>query len=422
MSFEASLAYAKRADRADVLRKFRGQFLIPKHQGKPAIYLTGNSLGLQPRTTRKFVGEELEDWANLGVEGHMHARRPWLYYHKFSKKALAKIVGARPAEVVAMNQLTVNLHLMMVSFFQPTQARYKIITEAGAFSSDQYAFESQLRFHGLDPAQALVELKPREHEHTLRTEDILEAIRTHGAELALVILGGVQYYTGQFFDIGKITQAAHQAGAVAGFDLAHAVGNVPLQLHDHGVDFAVWCSYKYLNAGPGAIAGAFVHERHATSTNLPRFAGWWGHNEDERFQMLKGFKPQMGVDGWQVSNVPIFQSAALLASLEIFNAAGMKALRKKSIALTGYLEYLLKNIDPAGEQFTIITPADAQARGCQLSLVMKKNGKKVFQRLTKAGVIVDWRDPGVIRLSPVPLYNTFEEVFKVSEIFKSSLK
>jgi kynureninase len=422
MPFEASLAYAKRADRADVLRKFRAQFLIPRHQGKPAIYLTGNSLGLQPRVTKKFIGQELEDWANLGVEGHVHARRPWLYYHKFSKKALAKIVGARPAEVVAMNQLTVNLHLMMVSFYRPTPQRYKIITEAGAFSSDQYAFESQLKFHGLDPAQALIELRPREQEYTLRTEDILEAIRTHGAELALVLFGGVQYYTGQFFAIDKITQAAHNAGAMAGFDLAHAVGNVPLKLHDHGVDFAVWCSYKYLNAGPGAIAGAFVHERHAVNGDLPRFAGWWGHHEAERFQMLKGFKPQAGVDGWQLSNVPIFQSAALLASLSIFDAAGMKALRRKSVALTGYLEYLLRNIDPAGEHFTIITPADGEARGCQLSLVMKKNGKKVFQRLTKAGVIVDWRDPGVIRLSPVPLYNTFEEVFKVSEIVKSSLK
>lgn len=421
-SFEASLAYAKRADRADVLKKFRAQFLIPRHEGKPAIYLTGNSLGLQPRATKKFIGEELEDWATLGVEGHEHARRPWLYYHKFSKKALAKIVGALPAEVVAMNQLTVNLHMLMVSFYRPTPQRYKILTEAGAFSSDQYAFESQLKFHGLDPDSALIELRPREHEHTLRTEDILQAIQTHGAELALVIFGGIQYYTGQFFRVEAITHAAHNAGAIVGFDLAHAVGNVPLQLHDHSVDFAVWCSYKYLNAGPGAIAGAFVHERHAASADLPRFAGWWGHNETERFQMRKGFKPQPGVDGWQVSNVPIFQSAALLASLEIFNAAGMKALRRKSIALTGYLEYLLKNIDPAGEQFAIITPADPQARGCQLSLIMKKNGRKVFQRLTKAGVIVDWREPGVIRLSPVPLYNTFEEIYRVSEIIRSSLK
>jgi kynureninase len=422
MPFEASLAYAKRADRDDVLRKFRGQFLIPKYKGKPAIYLTGNSLGLQPRVTKSFIGQELEDWASLGVEGHMHARRPWLYYHKFSKKALAKIVGAQPSEVIAMNQLTVNLHLMMVSFYRPTPQRYKIIAEAGAFSSDQYAFETQVKFHGLDPAKALIELRPREHEHTLRTEDILEAIRTHGAELALVIFGGIQYYTGQLFAIDTITEAAHKAGAIAGFDLAHAVGNVPLQLHAHGVDFAVWCSYKYLNAGPGAIAGAFVHERHAINIDLPRFAGWWGHHEGERFQMRKGFKPQAAVDGWQLSNVPIFQSAALLASLGIFQAAGMKALRRKSLALTGYLEYLLKQIDPAGEQFIIITPVDPAARGCQLSLVMKKNGKKIFQRLTKAGVIVDWRDPGVIRLSPVPLYNTFEEVFKVSEIFKSSLK
>lgn len=422
MPFEASLAYAKSADRADVLRKFRAKFLIPKDNGKAVVYLTGNSLGLQPRSAKKFIAEELDDWAALGVEGHEHARRPWMHYHKFSKKALARIVGALPTEVVAMNQLTVNLHLMMVSFYRPTPQRYKILTEAGAFSSDQYAFESQLRFHGFDPAQALVELKPREHEFTLRTEDILQAIEAHGQELALVILGGVQYYTGQFFELDKITQAGHRVGSMVGFDLAHAVGNVPLQLHDHGVDFAVWCSYKYLNAGPGAIAGAFVHERHADSLDLPRFAGWWGHHEGERFEMRKGFKPQAGADGWQLSNVPIFQSAALLASLEIFNEAGMKALRRKSIALTGYLDYLLRQIDPAGEQFTIITPQNPAARGCQLSMLIKKNGKKVFQRLAKAGIIADWREPGVIRLSPVPLYNTFEEVFIVSSIIKSSLK
>lgn len=422
MKFQNSLQFAKTLDRQDPLRSFRARFLIPKVNGKPALYFIGNSLGLQPKTTRQFIGEELDDWAKLGGEGHEHARRPWLYYHKFSKKALAKITGAKPSEVVAMNQLTVNLHLMLVSFYTPTTERYKILTEAGAFSSDQYALESQIRFHGLNPDRTLIELKPREEEFSLRTEDILDAIREHGKELALVILGGVQYYTGQFFDIKKITAAAHAAGAVAGFDLAHAVGNVPLNLHDDRVDFAVWCSYKYLNSGPGAIAGAFVHERHANNEFLPRFAGWWGHREGERFEMKKGFKPIPGVDGWQVSNVPIFQSAAHLAALQIFEEAGMKALRKKSILLTGYLEFLLKDIDPLGNYFTILTPADPSARGCQLSVFMKQNGKKVFSRLTKAGVIADWREPDVIRLAPVPLYNTFEEVFKVGEVFKKALQ
>jgi kynureninase len=421
MKFQNSIRFAKALDRQDPLRSFRSKFLIPKAGGKTSLYFIGNSLGLQPKTTRQLIQEELEDWARLGGEGHVHARRPWLYYHKFTKRALAKITGAKPSEVVAMNQLTVNLHLMMVSFYRPTTERYKILAEAGAFSSDQYAFESQIRFHGLNPDKTLIELKPEEEEFTLRTDNIINAIRTHGKELALVILGGVQYYTGQFFDIKKITEAAHDAGAVVGFDLAHAVGNVLLNLHRDNVDFAVWCSYKYLNSGPGAVAGAFVHEKHAGSVALPRFAGWWGHDEKERFEMKKGFKPIPGVDGWQVSNVPIFQSAAHLAALQIFEDAGMKALRKKSIALTGYLEFLLKDIDPLGNYFTIITPSDSNARGCQLSIFMKQNGKKIFSSLAKAGVIADWREPNVIRLAPVPLYNTFEEVFRVGEVFKQSL-
>lgn len=422
MRFENALQFARRADREDSLKTFRNKFLIPKVNGKTSIYFCGNSLGLQPKTTKQFIVEELDDWAKLGVEGHVHGRRPWLYYHKFSKKALSKIVGAKPSEVVAMNQLTVNLHLMMVSFYRPTPHRYKIIAEAGAFSSDQYAFESQIKFHGLNPDDVLVELKSREGETTLRTEDILNVIEQHGNETALVLIGGVQYYTGQFFNLRKITDAGHQAGAFVGFDLAHAIGNVPLALHVDGVDFAVWCSYKYLNSGPGAIAGAFVHEKHASVFSLPRFAGWWGHDEKARFQMKKGFIPQQGVDGWQVSNVPIFQSAAHLASLEIFEAAGMKTLRKKSVALTGYLSFLLKEVDPRQEYFSILTPSSQDERGCQLSIFMKKNGKKIFDKLTKAGVIADWREPDVIRVAPVPLYNTFEEVFRFAEIFKSSLR
>jgi kynureninase len=417
MKFENSLAFAKRLDRDDSLKSFRSKFHLPRVNGNTAIYFTGNSLGLQPKLTKQFVNEELEDWAALGVEGHMHSRRPWLYYHKFGKKTLADIVGGKPSEVVAMNQLTVNLHLMMVSFYRPTPQRFKILTEAGAFSSDQYAFESQFNFHGLDPDKSLVEIKPRAGEFTLRTEDILEAIEKNKQELALVIFGGVQYYTGQFFQIGKITEAAHAAGAIAAFDLAHAVGNVPLQLHRDNVDFAVWCSYKYLNSGPGALAGAFVHERHARDFSLPRFAGWWGHNEKERFEMKKGFKPIEGVDGWQLSNVPILPGAALLASLEVFKEAGIKNLRKKSLALTSFLEFILNEIDPDKKHFELLTPSDPSERGCQLSIFLKHDGKKIFNKLTKAGVIADWREPNVIRVAPAPLYNTFEEVFQFGEVF-----
>ncbi len=422
MKFENSLSFAKKLDKADPLKSFRAQFEIPSTHGKKAIYFTGNSLGLQPKSTRNFVQEELNDWAKLGVEGHFHSRRPWLYYHKFTKKALAQLVGAKPLEVVAMNQLTVNLHLMMVSFYRPTKERFKIITEAGAFSSDQYAFESQIKWHKLDPEKTLIELKPRYGEHTLRTEDILQSINDHASQVALVIFGGVQYYTGQFFNIKKITEAGHQAGAYVGFDLAHAIGNVPLNLHRDGVDFAVWCSYKYLNSGPGGIAGAFVHEKHATNFQLPRFTGWWGHSEKERFQMKKGFIPMSGVDGWQLSNFPVLAGAAHLASLEIFQKAGIKSLRKKSLQLTGYLEFLLKQIDPENKFFTILTPSSPNERGCQLSIYMKQNGRKVFNTITKAGVLADWREPNVIRVAPVPLYNTFEEVFKFVEQFPKAVK
>ncbi|MFN4946269.1 MAG: kynureninase, partial [Chryseotalea sp.] len=321
-------------DKRDSLKKFRKQFYIPKMKGKEVVYFTGNSLGLQPLSTQKFIQQELKDWATLGVEAHLHAKRPWLYYHHFSKKSLAKLVGAKPAEVVAMNQLTVNLHLMLTTFYRPTATRYKIIAEAGAFSSDQYAFESQLNLHGLNPETSLIELKPREGEDVLRTSDIVAAIKEQGDALALVMIGAVQYYTGQLFDIKKITQAAHEVGAYAGFDCAHAIGNVPLQLHKHNVDFAVWCSYKYLNSGAGGVAGVFVHEKHHNS-NLPRMGGWWGHHEKERFQMKKGFVPMPGADGWQLSNFPVLQGAAHLASLQIFDEAGIQNLRKKSEQLTG---------------------------------------------------------------------------------------
>lgn len=421
MKFENTLAFAEKKDQLDPLHSFRNKFHFPKVNGRTALYFAGNSLGLQARNVSKFMDEELNDWARLGVAGHHASTRPWINYHKFFKKPLAQLVGGKISEVVAMNQLTVNLHLMMVSFYRPTSERYKIITEQGAFSSDQYAIESQLGYHGLDPRKALVEVAPREGETILRAADIMEAIQDHKNELALVLFGGVQYYTGQFFNIREITAAAHAAGAIAGFDLAHAVGNVPLNLHQDDVDFAVWCSYKYLNAGPGSVAGAFVHERHAQNLGLPKFGGWWGHQEDERFLMKKGFKPMKGADGWQVSNVPVFSAAAHLASLQIFQQAGLKNIWKKSEMLTGFLEFVLNDIDPGGDKFSIITPGKPRERGCQLSLYMKRNGKKIYQKIVKAGVIVDWREPNVIRVAPVPLYNTFEEVYRFGQIFKRAL-
>lgn len=418
MKFEHDLKFARRLDKEDPLRAYRNAFLHPEVNGIRAIYLTGNSLGLQPKSTARFVEQELRDWSTLGVEGHLHARRPWLYYHRLAKRALAKVAGAKPSEVVAMNQLTVNLHLMMATFYRPTATRYKIIAEAGAFSSDQYAFESQLKWHGLNPDHALIEIAPRHGEFTLRTTDITNVIHAHRDSLAMVLIGGVQYYTGQFFDIKTITAAAHNAGAIAGFDLAHAVGNVPLSLHAHEVDFAVWCSYKYLNSGPGAIAGAFVHEKHGRNAQLPRLAGWWGHDEAERFKMQKGFIPMAGVDGWQVSNVPVLQAAAHLAALELFEQAGMRALRRKSKLLTAYLEHLLKGIDPDERFLRIITPSAPNERGCQLSIYIRKHGKQIANALFKKGIITDWREPNVMRAAPAPFYNTFEDVF----IFASALR
>lgn len=421
MKFETTLAFAEKRDELDPLASFRNKFHFPRVNGKTAIYFAGNSLGLQPRLTSKMMQEELDDWARLAVDGHLKSRRPWVFYHKFFKKPLAQLTGARIGEVVAMNQATVNLHVMMASFYRPTSQRYKILSEAGAFSSDQYAIESQIRFHGLDPAATWIEAKPREGEATLRTDDIVETIKKHGDEIALVLFGGVHYYTGQLYNIKAITEAAHNAGAVAGFDLAHAIGNVPLSLHNDNVDFAVWCSYKYLNSGPGSIAGVFVHERHSQEFQLPRLAGWWGHQEDERFQMKKGFKPMKGADGWQISNVPVFSAVAHLAALQVFQQAGFRNLCRKSEWLTGYLEFLLKGIDPSGKYFNIITPSNPRERGCQLSLYMARGGKKVFQKLIKAGIVVDWREPNVIRVAPVPLYNTFVEVFRFAQIFRRAL-
>ncbi|MEY3242187.1 MAG: hypothetical protein RIR11_3626 [Bacteroidota bacterium] len=408
--------FAISKDAADPLKGYREQFIFPQHEGKPVIYMCGNSLGLQPIGVRNAILAELDHWGQYGVEGHFMGEQPWMYYHKFLMPQTARLVGALPHEVVVMNTLTVNLHLMMASFYRPEAGgRFKIIMEAGAFPSDQYAMETQVRWHGFDPETAIVEIAPRAGEDTLRTEDIIAAIETHSEQLALVLFGGVNYYTGQCFDMASITQAAHKAGAYAGFDLAHAAGNVPLQLHDWGADFAVWCSYKYLNSGPGGPSGVFVHERHADNRSLPRLAGWWGHDEKERFKMRKGFQPMYGAEGWQISNAQVFSFAAHKASLDIFDAAGMAALRQKSMELTAFLEKILLEIDPDQQLYKIITPKDPAQRGCQLSLLCQSNGKALFDDLTQHGVLADWREPNVIRFAPIPLYNSFEDVRLVGE-------
>lgn len=407
-------------DASDPLLDFRKYFYIPvDRSGQESVYLSGNSLGLQPKTARKYIEEELDDWARLGVEGHLHARHPWLPYHEFVTESLARLVGAKPIEVVAMSSLTVNLHLLMVSFYRPTKERYRIVIEKGAFPSDQYAVESQLKFHGFDPSDGLIELEPRDGEDTLRTGDILETIDREGNSIAMILLGGVNYYTGQAFDLRSITEAGHRKGCIIGFDLAHAAGNLVLQLHDSDVDFAAWCSYKYLNAGPGGIAGAFVHERHSRSFDLPRFAGWWGHDKDTRFLMGPEFIPLAGAEGWQLSNPPIFQLAALRASLEIFDKATMPTLREKSVRLTGYLEHLLKSINT--DRIDVITPTDAEQRGCQLSIRVKNADKSLFEAITGRGVFADWREPDVIRVAPVPLYNSFEDVARFAQILSECL-
>ena len=419
--YQPGSEFASVLDEADPMREFRDRFNFPDFSdGRELIYFTGNSLGLQPKTAREYIDQELDDWARFAVEGHLHARHPWLPYHEFVTEPMARIIGAKPIETIVMNSLTVNLHLMLVSFYRPEGIRTRIVIERGAFPSDQYAVKSQLRFHGVDPEDGLIELSPRDSESTLRTEDIVEMIDKNGDEIALVLLGGVNYYTGQAFDMAAITEAGHKAGAIVGFDLAHAAGNLQLHLHDWDVDFAVWCSYKYLNAGPGGIAGAFVHERHANSYDLPRFAGWWGHNKRTRFLMGPEFDPLPGAEGWQLSNPPIFQLAALRASLEIFDDVGMSNLRAKSEALTGYLEYLLSQIDD--DRISIITPSDPAQRGCQLSIRVKDSDKLLFDAITDRGVIADWREPDVIRVAPAPLYNSFNDVFSFSRILSECLR
>jgi len=403
--------FARKMDSEDNLRDFRSEFLIPRAaDGKECLYFAGNSLGLQPNNAKKYIDEELEDWAKLGVEGHWDARHPWLPYHEFLTEMSARLVGALPIEVVVMNTLTVNLHLMMVSFYRPTKTRFKILIEQNTFPSDKYAVDSQAQFHGFNPQEAVIEQKPRSGEATLRTEDILETIEKQGDSIALILFGQVNYLSGQAFDMEAIARAAHKKGCTVGFNLAHGAGNLLLKLHDWDVDFAVWCGYKYLNAGPGALAGCFVHERHSKQFDLPRFAGWWGHDKSSRFKMAPDYQPMPGAEGWQLSNPPIFQLAALRASLELFDKATMVALRAKSEKLTGYMEFLLKSIP--NEFVSIMTPADLRARGAQLSTRVKGQPKKLLEHLQSHAAICDFREPDIIRVAPAPLYNSFTDVYQ----------
>ena len=418
--FQPSQDFAIAMDERDPLKEFRKKFLFPQTKtGDDCIYLCGHSLGLQPRTAAAYIQQELNDWAKLGVEGHFRAKNPWMPYHRLLAEQTAELVGAKPLEVVVMNSLTVNLHLMMVSFYRPTVQRHKIIVERGAFPSDQYAVKSQIRFHGFDPATSLIELTPLPGESCLRDDEIAALIEHSGEEIALLMLGGVNYATGQAFDMERITLTGHAKGCVVGFDLAHAVGNLRLKLHEWGPDFAVWCSYKYLNGGPGCVAGCFVHERHARAWDLPRFAGWWGHDERSRFEMGPDFQPMSGADGWQLSNPSIASLAVLRASMDIFSEAGMERLRAKSVSLTGYLEFLLKH--SASSNFLIVTPAETERRGAQLSLRILQNGRSLCDRLTHQGILGDWREPDLFRVAPVPLYNSYHDVFQFVRRFLSAV-
>jgi len=416
--YKNDLDFAQSLDKADPLKAYRSRFFIPKTHEKEVVYFCGNSLGLQPKTVKNHIDIELEDWANMGVEGHFEGRNPWFGYHKQFEGPVSRLVGALPHEVVVMNALTVNLHLLMASFYNPTPDRYKILIEGSAFPSDYYAVESQIRNHGYNPESSLIEVIPREGELIIRIEDLVDVIKKEGKSIALILIGGVNYYTGQAFDMEAITKAGHEFGCMVGFDLAHATGNLKMKLHDWDVDFAAWCGYKYLNSGPGGVSGVFIHEKWANSPEHPRLAGWWGYKESDRFKMEKGFKPEYGAAGWQLSNAQILPMAAHKASLEIFDEVGIDALQKKSDQLTGYLEFLLMERMNKQEEknFTIITPTDPKQRGAQISLLALKNGKELFNKLTSNHIIADWREPNVIRVAPVPLYNTFEEVYRFVEV------
>lgn len=419
-NFKTGIEYAKELDQQDPLSAFRDQFHIPKDpEGHEFIYLCGNSLGLQPKSTSSYIDQELKDWANLGVEGHTDAKNPWMPYHEFLTNTMAKLVGAKPIEVVVMNTLTVNLHLMMASFYRPTKSRYKILIEGDAFPSDLYAVESQLRHHDFDDKEGVVIWKARTGEECPRIEDLETILKEQGDEIALIMVGAVNYYTGQYFDLKKIAQLGHKHGCVVGFDCAHAAGNIKLELHESGADFAVWCTYKYLNSGPGSLSGCFVHERHAHNKDLNRFAGWWGHNKDTRFNMRHAFDPIAGAEGWQLSNPPILSMAAIKASLDIFNEAGIDKLTEKSKNLTGYLEFLLTQLN--NQSIRVITPNDQAQRGCQLSIQLKNADKSLHTKLTEAGIISDWREPDVIRVAPTPLYNSYSDVYEMVDRLKRIL-
>jgi kynureninase len=421
--FENSLAFAQTMDVNDPLKDFRNQFHFPTFHEKPIRYFTGNSLGLQPKKAAQYIHEELEAWAKYGVEGHFLAKRPWFAYHENLTEYTAEIVGAKQIEVVVTHSLTTNLHLLMVSFFRPSGKRTKILCEAKAFPSDQYALESQIKFHGLS-MEHLVEVAPREGEQIIREEDILDKIHELGDELALVMIGGVNYYTGQLFDMKKITEAGHSVGAIVGFDLAHAAGNINLQLHDWGIDFAAWCGYKYLNSSPGGVSGMFVHERHANKPELPRFAGWWGYNKESRFKMEPGFVPMPGAEGWQLSNAPVLGMAAHLASLELFHEAGMERIGRKRDVLTAFLEFIIQDVSERNKErctFEIITPSEITKRGAQLSILVHGQGKSLFDKLSDDGVVADWREPNVIRIAPAPLYNSFEDCYWFGKLLEKSI-
>ncbi|MDG0973250.1 MAG: kynureninase [Crocinitomicaceae bacterium] len=422
-NYKNDLSFARECDSKDPLAKYRSEFYFPTFHEKDVIYFTGNSLGLQPKRTKSFIEQELNDWAKWGVEGHFEAQNPWFSYHELLTSKAAKIVGALDKEVVITHSLTTNLHLLMVSFYRPEGKRFKILCEGKAFPSDQYALESQVKFHGYEPKDAILEIFPRKGEHLIREEDILDTLARHGEEIALVMIGGVNYYTGQLFDMKSITDAGHKAGAVVGFDLAHAAGNVELYLHNWGVDFAAWCSYKYLNSSPGGVSGLFVHERHANKPNLSRFAGWWGHDKDLRFKMEPGFRPMQGAEGWQLSNAPILGMAAHLASLTIFDEVGMKAISAKRNDLTAYLEFIIHAISSSSEKvnFEIITPTDKTKRGAQLSILAHGQGKDLFDALSGSGVVADWREPNVIRIAPAPLYNSYEDVYHFGQRLKAAI-
>lgn len=422
MTFQNTREFAQELDKQDKLSQYRNEFIFPEVNGKKVIYFTGNSLGLQPKRTKAYVDEVMNDWANLAVEGHFYAEKPWWDYHERFAKPLSKIVGALPSEVTVMNTLTVNLHLQMASFYKPTPKRYKILCEAKAFPSDQYMIQSQVQFHGLNPNDTIVEIQRREGEHNIRLEDVLAKINEVGDELALVLIGGVNYYTGQVFDMKTITEAGHKAGAFVGWDLAHAAGNIKLELHDWNVDFAAWCSYKYMNSGPGNASGCFIHEKHHNDTKLSRLAGWWGHNKERRFKMEPVFDPVRGADGWQVSNLPILSLAPYLASVDMFDEVGMDALIEKRDKITAYLEFILQEIDlEVDSTFEIITPSNAIERACQLSVFLHGEGRSLFDYLMKNGVITDWREPNVIRLAPVPLYCSFEDMYEFGQILKKGI-